>query len=107
VNRGRSRDGDGERHSWHGFREAKPKLPSYFRPLKRLRGLDEFEEPEWKGRMRWPEDDRVTLRGVARETMLWLIGFVIAGVIAVNAWHWLYGDQTCVEIMRGFKIGWC
>jgi len=25
----------------------------------------------------------------------------------VSAWRWIYGDQTCIEIMRGFKIGWC
>ena len=104
---GRSPDDDGERHSWLGFRQAKPRLPYYFRPSKRLKSLDEFEQPEWKGKMRWPEDNRVTFGGVARETFLWLIAFAIVGTIVVNAWHWAYGDQTCVEVMRGFKIGWC
>ena len=37
----------------------------------RLRGLGEFREPAFKRRMRWPED-RVTVRGLVRDTLRWL-----------------------------------
>ena len=36
-----------------------------------LRGLEEFRESAFKGRMRWPED-RVTARGLVRGTLRWL-----------------------------------
>ena len=47
----------------------------------RLRSLDEFREPAFKGR--WPED-RVTARGVARETVQWLgklRPFILGGIL--------------------------
>jgi len=87
--------------------QPKPKLPTYFRTSKRLKSLDEFEAPAWKGRARFGDDDEVTASGVFRETGRLLIMFAIAAIIIVSAWRWIYGDQTCIEIMRGFKIGWC
>jgi hypothetical protein len=39
------------RTSWFGADQPRPKLPHYFRPTKRLKGLDEFEPPEFVGRM--------------------------------------------------------
>ena len=101
------RDRDTERRSWHGMNQPKPRLPYYFRTSKRLKSLDEFEPPAWKGRVRFPGDDEVTVRGVLREMVGFLIIFAIAAIIIVGAWRWLYGDQTCVEVVRGFKIGWC
>jgi hypothetical protein len=104
---GRDRSEGGERRSWHGFGQPKPKLPYYFARSKRLRSLDEFEQPQWKGRVRFGGEGRVTVRGVARETLQWLAIFAIVGFIGASAWRWLYGSQTCVEIFSGFKIGWC
>lgn len=77
------------RKSWHGLNQPKPKLPYYFRTKKRLRSLDEFEEPEWKGRVRCDSDERVTLSGVVRETIQWLVIFAIVGVIGGAFWLWL------------------
>ena len=45
------RDGDPVRTSWFGMNQPRPELPYYFRPGKRLKGLDEFEKPEFVGRM--------------------------------------------------------
>ncbi len=87
--------------------QPKPRLPYYLRALKRLKSLDEFEPPAWKGRVRFGYDDDMTFRGVLREMIGFLIIFAIAAIIIVSAWRWMYGDHTCVEIMRGFKIGWC
>lgn len=42
---------DGERSSWFGADRQRPKLPYYFRTTKRLKSLDEFEPPEFVGRM--------------------------------------------------------
>jgi hypothetical protein len=95
-----------ERNSWHGFGQPKPKLPAYLHPSKRLRNLDEFERPEGPA-PRLLDDDEVTLRGVMRETLQWLLIFFIAGVIALSAWRWLFGSSRCAEIIAGFKIGWC
>lgn len=44
-------DGDPVRTSWFGMNQPRPELPYYFRPGKRLKGLDEFETPEFVGRM--------------------------------------------------------
>ena len=77
--------------------QPRPRLPHYFRKSKRLKSLDEFEEPEWKGRTRWA-DDRVTVRGVARDTWRWLgvlRPFILFGILAslyVGA-----GDPALVE----------
>ena len=49
--------------------QRKPKLPDYLRPSKRLKSLDEWEDPDWKGRIRFGDDDRVTFRGIARDTL--------------------------------------
>lgn len=80
----RGRERDTERRTWHGMNQPKPRLPYYFR-----------------------SDDEVTLRGVLREVAGFLVMFAIAAVIVVSAWNWLYGSQTCVELVRGFKMGWC
>jgi len=94
------------RTSWHGMEQSKPKLPYYFRTSKRLRSLDEFEPPPWKGQVRFGGGDggpsspgRVMLR-------CFLIVF-LTGMIATAFWRWLYGNSTCAEILAGFKIGWC
>ena len=81
-------EGDDEpvRTSWFGMNQPRPQLPYYLHA---------------KGR------DEVTLRGVVRDTVRWLVGFAIAAVIAVSAWRWLYGSATCVEVIADFKIGWC
>ncbi len=53
----------------------------------RLRSLDEFKAPAFKGRMRWPED-QVTVRGVARETGQWLgklRPFILGGIL-LSVW---------------------
>ena len=97
---------DGERRSWHGMNQPKPKLPYYFRTSKRLKSLDEFERPEWKGRVKF-DDDRVTLKGVARETAQWLLIFALAGVIVGACGLWLSGGTGCLIVAGGFKIGWC
>ena len=81
---------DKERNSWFGM-GGRPALPSYFRIRKRLKSLDEFEEPYWKGQLRWPADNRVTWRGVARDTLRWLMLFAIVGTIGGAFWVWLYG----------------
>ena len=63
----------------------------------RLRDLSEFRAPAFKGRMRWPED-RVTLRGVARDTGYWLRAlrpFILFGIL-VSAYVGL-GDPALVE----------
>lgn len=104
--RGRGKD-DGERRSWHGFGQPRPKLPAYLRPSKRLKSLDEFAEPPWTGNASLGEEEQVTVGGIARDTLRWLVSFLIVAIITVNAWRWLYGDETCVELFRGFKIGWC
>ena len=97
---------DGERRSWHGFGQPRPKLPAYLRPSKRTSRPGEFERAAWSPPAS-VDDNRVTLGGVARETLRWLVLFLIIGIITVSAWRWLYGDQTCVEVFRGFKMGWC
>lgn len=100
--------GSGEpvRTSWFGMNQPRPKLPYYFHSKKRLKSLDEFEEPEWKGGVRFDGDDEVTLKGVARETVNWLLIFAIVGIVVGSFWLWL-GSPTCAELVRGFKIGWC
>jgi hypothetical protein len=44
-------NGEPVRTSWFGANQKRPKLPYYFRPTKRLKGLDEFDPPEFVGRM--------------------------------------------------------
>jgi hypothetical protein len=39
------------RTSWFGMNQPRPELPYYLRTEKRLKGLDEFETPEFVGRM--------------------------------------------------------
>ena len=51
-----SNGNDGERRSWHGMNQPRPKLPYYFRTTKRLKGLDEFEPPAWKGRVKFGDE---------------------------------------------------
>ena len=63
----------------------------------RLWSLDEFRTPAFKGRMRWPED-RVTARGVARDTWRWLgvlRPFILFGIL-VSAYVGA-GDPALVE----------
>ena len=54
---------------------------------KRLKGLGEFDRPKSLTRVRWPED-RVTLRGVARETAEWMgkLRPFILGAILLTIW---------------------
>ena len=54
---------------------------------KRLKGLGEFDRPKSLTRVRWPED-RVTLRGVARETAEWMgkLRPFILGAILLAIW---------------------
>jgi len=77
------------RKSWHGLNQPKPKLPYYFRRTKPLKGLDEFEAPPWKGRVRFGNEGRVTLRGVVRETIQWLGIFLFIAMILGGFWFWL------------------
>ena len=89
---------------------GRPKLPYYFRTKKRLKSLDEFEEPEWKGQVRWPEEDRVSWRGVARDTLNWLVLFAIVGIVGGSAWVWLTRNEArrlARRYLGGFKTGWC
>ena len=103
--------GDDEpiRRSWHGMGQARPRLPAYLRPgERRLKSLDEFEEPEWKGRVRFGEgDDEVTVKGVVRETLQWLLIFAIVGLGIGFGWVWFAGADGCAQVTAGFKIGWC
>lgn len=85
----------------------RPTLPAYLRPSKRLKSLDEFEDPPWKGRVRFDGDDRVTVKGVVRETMQWLIIFAMVGIVGGLFWLWLSGGESCAEFASGFKMGWC
>jgi hypothetical protein len=82
-------DAEPIRASWHGLNQARPRLPYYFRRTERLKSLDEFEAPPWKGRVRFNNGKDVTVRGVARETLLWLIVFVVVGLIVGAFWEWL------------------
>ena len=82
---------DDERRTWHGMNHPKPKLPYYLRPSKRLKSLNEFEEPYWKGQLHFGEEDRVTFRGIARETLQFLTAFLIIGIIGASAWRSLHG----------------
>ena len=63
------------------------------RPSKRrLKSLDEFADPPWKGRTRfWPPDNRVTARGLIRDTTRWLGLLAAAGIV------WLGVDPGLVE----------
>ena len=76
------------RTSWHGMNQRRPRLPYYLRESKRLKGFDEFEDPPWKGGVRFEGDDRVTLSGVARETVVWLgkLRPFILGAILLSIW---------------------
>lgn len=86
--------------------QPRPKLPYYFNAKRRLKSLDEFEEPYWKGLVRFGGDDEVTLKGVARETVQWLLIFAIAAIIVGAFWMW-QGFDSCAELPGGFKVGWC
>ncbi len=86
--------------------QAKPKLPYYLRPSKRLKSLDEFEPPEWKGRMKLGEE-RGTLRGLTRDTSSWVKIFVFAALLGGALGWWLAQPDRCANIIGGFKVGWC
>ena len=67
--------GDDHRPTWFGM-GGQPSLPAYLKPGrgKRLKGLDEFEKPEFVGRMSRTE---------RRQELAWyamLAGAVAAGV---------------------------
>jgi len=86
--------------------QRKPTLPYYFHASRRLKSLDEFEAPSWKGRVRFASDQKVTLAGVARETLRFLTLFAIVGIIGGALWMWV-GYDGCADLPGGFKIGWC
>jgi endonuclease YncB( thermonuclease family) len=67
-----------------------------FRRQRRLKGLSEFQRPRSLTRLRWPED-RVTVRGVARETIEWLghLRPFILGAILLTIWPAM--DPALVE----------
>ena len=67
-----------------------------FRRRRRLKGLGEFQRPRSLTRVRWPED-RVTLGGVARETIEWLgkLRPFILGAILLSIWPAM--DPALVE----------
>ena len=73
------------------------KVIRFWRRGRRLRGLDEFATPAWKGRTRfWPEE-RITFRGVVRDTLRWLRvlrPFVLLGILLVA---WAGMDPALVE----------
>ena len=94
------------RKSWFGM-GGRPRLPYYLRADqgRRLKGLDEFKDPEWKGRIRWPEDDRVTLGGIMSDTMRWLAVFAVGGAF-VGIWLGWSGTDPCLRLGE-FTLGWC
>lgn len=73
------------------------KVNRFWRRGKRLKGLEEFKPPPWKGRAHlWPED-RVTFGGVMRDTFHWLRAlrpFVLLGILLVV---WAGMDPALVE----------
>ena len=60
----------------------------------RLRGLDEFRDPPFKGQVRFAEH-RVTARGLVRDTLWWLRNFMIGAVAIGVLWPAL--DPALVE----------
>lgn len=85
---------------------GRPRLPYHLRADgRRLKGLDEFEAPPWKGRMRWPEDDRITLPGVVGDTLRWLAVFAMGGAF-VGIWLGWSDTYPCFKL-GGFSLGWC
>lgn len=79
--------------------QPKPKLPYYFRASKRLKSLDEFEPPPWMGQVRFDGEDRSS-EGLGRVMLRWFLIVFLTGMIATSAWRWLYGSNTCAEILR-------
>jgi hypothetical protein len=71
-------DGDPVRTSWFGMNQPRPELPYYLRPGKRLKGLDEFERPQFASRV--PRVRR-------RRELGWyaLVGVAIAAGTGVSA----------------------
>ena len=67
-----------------------------FRPRrKRLKGLGEFDRRQ---RLRfWPDEDRVTVRGVARNTWRWLGVLRPFILLAILASAWIGMDPALVE----------
>jgi endonuclease YncB( thermonuclease family) len=67
-----------------------------FRRRSRLKGLSEFQRPKSLVRVRWQED-RVTVGGVARETVQWLgkLRPFILGAILLTIWPAM--DPALVE----------
>jgi hypothetical protein len=98
--------GTEDRRSWFGL-GPRPRLPYYFHSTRRLRSLDEFEEPEWKGRVRFGGGERVTPRRAIIETLQWLVMLFPLGLAGAMGWHWLQVGGGCMEIVAEFKIGWC
>ena len=95
-------EGDiGERQSWHGMNQPKPVLPSYLRPGKRLKSLNEFEAPAWKGRVKFGE------RADRGNWIRWAIVFLIAVLLGCAVGWELAQPHRCVGLATGFKIGWC
>ena len=94
-------------YSFPSKRGKRPRQPARLRPQRgpRLKSLDEFEAPAWKGRMRWRGDDRVTLGGIVGDTVCWLAVFAIGGTFVWTWWTWGDGD-ACVRI-GSFTLGWC
>lgn len=79
--------------------QPKPKLPYYFHTSKRLKGLDEFEPPVWKGGVKFGE--RANLSAPTWMNVI-LISVLVGGAIG---W-WLAQPNQCASI-GSFKIGWC
>jgi hypothetical protein len=77
--------------------QPKPKLPYYFRTSKRLKSLDEWEDPAWEGAVRFDNDDRVTLRGVVRDTWRWLGYLRPLILLAILLVLWTGMDPALVE----------
>jgi hypothetical protein len=70
-----------ERRTWFGANQPRPRLPQYLRTTERLKGLDEFETPEFVGRMG---------RVARRRRLGWYAtfgGVVLAGVLI----GWTFG----------------
>lgn len=98
------------RKNWFGMNQPRPRLPHYFRTRKRLRSLDEFEDPPWKGRTQFGsggDDGGITFGGVLRDTLRWLLVFAVAAAATVLTWRWLAAGESCISAFGDFKIGWC
>ncbi|HEX2804250.1 MAG TPA: thermonuclease family protein [Sphingomicrobium sp.] len=68
------------RTSWHSATGPRPQLPAYLRQSKRLKGLDEWQDPPWKQRTR-------RLSGRAKAGLI-LVGAVALGIGAGAVLSW-------------------